>query len=208
VLDMTHQSVEMLLAAQGQAPHPALELVGQAAQGGLEVAQRYVAMKERTAIAGAQATAAQAQAQAQAAQAQAQPRTGPGQTIATPALGDGAPAATEVDEDEEIASAEQTLFGPALPHVLELRQIVDSGGITPDQAAQAIITGISQLVDAGFNQLPILELWSEGHLAELVDVVIPDAKTSFQERMIEAIFKRRNELQRQQQAGEEAGASE
>ena len=195
VNELMMQGVETIIAAQGPAPHPALELLGNAAQGGIDVAQRYVAMKENTGRAAAQAQAATAQAQAQAATAQAQAHTGPGQTIATPALGEG----QLTEEEEEVANVEDELFGEALPQVLELRAAVSAGAVNPQQCASVIVGGIDQMATAGLK-LPILDLWAQGQLAELVEVVIPDAPTSFQEHTINALFAHRNHLIAQNEA--------
>jgi hypothetical protein len=201
VNELMLQSVETIIAAQGPAPSPALDLVGQAAQGGLEVAQRYIAMKERGAQAAAQAQVATAQVQAQAAQAQPV-RTGPGTTIETPALGEG-----QEEESEEVADTEEELFGMALPHVQELRRVVAAGAITPEQAATVIIGGVGELANADAD-VAILDLWAAGQLAELVECVLPEAMTSFQEQMITSLFAQREALMKQAQAAQAQAAKE
>jgi len=198
VWELMQQGLETVLAAQGPAPNPALELVGQAAQGGLEVAQRYVAMKERSAVAAAQAQAASAQAHAQAQAAAAQA------AAQQPALA-GAPEEEDEEEDEEIRETEEELFGPALPHVIELRNAVAAGAVKPAQAGQAIIGGIDQLATAGVH-VPVIDLWANGNLAELVEVVLPDASTAFVEQTIQAIFETRNQMLAQAQQAQVAAS--
>lgn len=199
VWELMQQGLETVLAAQGPAPNPALELVGQAAQGGLEVAQRYVAMKERSAVAAAQAQVATAQANANAARsAQAPP------ALAGAAVEDDE---EEEEENEEIRETEEELFGSAVSRVHELRQAVADGALTPDQAARAVVGGISQMADMGIHA-PILDLWAQGNLAALVESVLPDAPTSYQEQTIEAVFQIRNQMLAAHQAAQAASAQE
>lgn len=221
VWELMQQGLETVLSAQGPAPHPALELAGQAAQGGFDAFQRYIQMKEQESIAKAQAQVATAAHQADAAKAQASQAHAahqrPGQTIESPAL-EGAveeePGEPEVEDGgevevvddapapptpEEIEATEREMFGQALGPIMQLRQAIAEGKVDVKGAAQDILQGIDQVATVGAN-VPAFELWASGDLARLIDVLIPDASTSFKEQLGAILFEVRAKMVESQQA--------
>jgi multidrug efflux pump subunit AcrA (membrane-fusion protein) len=216
------QGLETVLTAQGPAPHPALELVGQAAQGGLEVAQRYIQMREQSATADAQAEAAKAAYAADAAKAQARAAVQASHQQAqqleavTPAAlegviedeeGDADEGAVEVVEapaerpdEKDILRVETELFGVAHKPVMELREAV-ANGMSVEEAAKSILEGINRVAQAKAN-VPAFQMWAEGELGQMVEVLIPDAQTSYKERLIAVLFDVRQKLIEQMQEEE------
>jgi hypothetical protein len=200
VMEMMQQGIETVMTAQGPGTHPALELVGQAAQGGLEVAQNFVQMKKEEAIANAQAQAVAAQAQAQAAVAQSRP--------ASPQLNAAEEEPEEAEEETipsaeappqaDVDAAERELFGLALPKVKELREAVAAGTLDPQQTATAIVGGISEIANRKIKA-KITDAWAQGDLATLVDAILPGLTTSFQETVISTLYDIRNQMLAQAQ---------
>ena len=222
--EMMMHAVDTMMSSQGPAPHPALDLLGQAAQGGLQLAGRFVEAKEQTALAGAHV--AQAQAQAMQQQAMMAQQRAPQQIPSAAAAGvtedepmpnsvakpveevegevvdikNGEPIVEEEGNlsPEDLAKAEAEMFGPALDSIKKMRMGVAGGLLNPEQCAMAIIQGIDEFVRRK-ARVPAFQLWSEGNLPRLLDLMLPDASTSYKEQMIEVVF----EMQRQQGGGGE-----
>lgn len=199
LIEATQQTFENMLNAQGPQVHPALEMLGQGVQGALGVAQRYIEAKENAATNQARAAAAVGQAQAQAQVAAAQLAAAAGGGVPTGAVvGAGQPDEVGDDDDEggegddEIDAMEQELFGGALEQVKKLRNAVASGQAPPDRIASAILDGIAYFGNKG-EAVKAFDLWRTGELAKLIDVLIPDATTSYRGQVAEALFKVRQQ---------------
>jgi hypothetical protein len=184
VWELMQSGIETVLTAQGPAPNPVFDILGQTAQGALEVGQQYVDAKKQTAMADAQARVASAQAAASRPQ------------LAGPEV----PAEVEAEEDVSKPpppSRDEEFFGEAMEAIIPLRQKVASGEVEPDRCAAAILAGIDHYATKGVN-VPAWDLWAEGQLASLVEAMIPQASTSYQERVIQTLFEVRNQMLKQQ----------
>jgi hypothetical protein len=184
---------ENMLNAQSPATHPALEMVSQGMQGIAGIAERYIAAKESTVTTQARAQAASAQANAQAQVAIAAQRGLASAPVVAPTE-----AAPEVEEEEEeaedpaVEAMEIELFGSARPAVLKLRETVEAGEATPEQAAQAVLQGIDHFAAKG-EVIKAFLLWQQNELGKLVGILLPDALPSYKEQMTAVLFEARKQ---------------
>jgi hypothetical protein len=182
-VELMQQGVETLMNLQQPSMHPALEMVGQAAQGGLGILQQYVAGQSQAKQAQAAATAQVAMAQQQMAH-RAQPAQLGAPGGAAPAVATPVAAAVAHGERDEAA-----YFGPAWTAVQQFRAAVASGNTAPDRAAQGIIQAINHFANQGVaGNVRAFDLWKKGELAELVDALLPGAPTSYREQTTQALF--------------------
>ncbi len=188
VWELMQSGIETVLTAQGPAPNPVFEILGQTAQGALEVGQQYVDAKKQAAMADAQARVASAQAAAASSKPQL---SGPRSDVPPDNI-----EADEVSEPPPVGRDEQ-LFGPVMEAIAPLRQKVASGELDPDRCAAAILAGIDHYVNQGVK-VPAWDLWADGQLATLIEAMIPQASTSYQEKVIQVLFEVRNQMLRQQ----------
>lgn len=92
-------------------------------------------------------------------------------------------------------------FGVALQSVERLRTGVRVGKLDAAKAAWAILQGIDQVAKAK-AVVPAFDLWAQGRVAELIDLMLPDAKPSFNQSIVDAIMTMAQQAQqaaRQQQ---------
>jgi hypothetical protein len=186
---------ENMLNAQSPPTHPALEMVSQGMQGIMGVAERYITAKESATSNQARASAAAAQAQAQAQIAIAAQR-GLAAAPVVPVPTEAAPA-VEVEEDDEdeaedpaVEAMEVELFGAARTAVLRLRESVEAGEVTPEQAAQAVLQGIDHFAKTG-EVVKAFGLWQQNELGKLVGILLPDSLPSYKEQMTGFLFEAR-----------------
>jgi len=184
--ELMQKGVEAILSAQGPGTHPALAMVGEGLQGGLQLAQRALELQEQKAQAGERTAQVRAAYEAQAKMAQA----GVTQQLAGPPAG-AAPAQEEEEQDpspeDELKETEEKLFGPALEAVRRLRKGVADGHLTPELAAAGLVNGIKHFIEQK-QPVPAFELWKKGEIAQLVDVLLPQAIASFREQMNATLF--------------------
>lgn len=188
IMDLQTRVMENALQMQGPQTHPALEMAGRAAEGILGVAQQYIQMKEQATKQDAQAKVATAQMAVQAQAIQAQQAQLAASAAAPAAEGE----AEGDDEDDEATELEEKLFGPALPQVEKLRDLITGGQIDPTQAAQAVIQGIQHFA-AKKEPVEAFGLWHQGNIAELVACLVPDALDSYKGQMAQALFDARSQ---------------
>lgn len=175
VFQLQRTAVEMMKdVTQGPAPHPALEMLGQALQGIQSTAQGYFEMKKQAAVADARARAVEAQSRG------ALPAAPPG---ARPAAPQGAaPPQPEAPVAGNMTPHEQQLFG--LPKVLEyvedLRKAVKEGRVTPEQCVGWVQTAHSQIVAGGMRKhVRVFDLFENQMYDDFVRALIPDAPQAF-----------------------------
>ena len=221
--DLMANGVEQILHAQGPGVHPALAMLGQGVEGGLGMAQQYLEMKKSEVEVNAQARSIQAQMEAQTriktAEIKAQSAANRyvdgnmvGQQVVTSAAEpdqiDGeiqedeveAEEQSEVDEVINLKEKEEALFGEALPHIMRLRKGVGAGSISPTQTAAGIFQAAEHFGSkaAEGEDLPLVfALFQEERFADLVDVLIPEAKPQFREEVSSAIYTGMANLKRQ-----------
>lgn len=200
--------VESILQAQGPGVHPALAMLGSAAEGGLGMAQRYMEMKETEATSNAQARQVQAQLEAQTRIRQEQIRAQAAMERPLPAelsaTATNEPAEKESEESEneaveaepaevDIKEVEKELFGPAHDAIMRLRKGVAANTIAPIQTAAAILQAIDHFVAKG--EIPaVFDLYREQRFADFVDALIPDASHSYREEATVALLAGINQL--------------
>jgi hypothetical protein len=205
-LDMVTTAAETMMNMQQPSMHPALEMVGQAAQGGLGILQQYVAGNAQTKQAEAQAQGMAAQA---AAMAQAQAQRAAGQHALAGAQ-PGTPVVIAAGQPTVIAAGkrdEAAFFGPAWGSVQQFRQAVSTGNVDPTKAAAGIVQAINYFAHAGTAaDVRAFDLWKRGELAELVDALLPGAPTSYREQTTQLLFQLLQQL-RAQQGGQRATAT-
>lgn len=99
-------------------------------------------------------------------------------------------------------------FGDAYDEIKKLRLGVRTGQLDAMKAAMAITTGVSRIIEMPNVNVPAFSLWREGRLAELIGLMLPEAKESFRQKVEEAIFALHKHAQQQaaQQAANAAGA--
>jgi hypothetical protein len=202
--ELMANGVESILSAQGPGVHPALAMLGQAAEGGLGIAQQYINMKEQETAANAQARTIQAQmdaqARVQAEKIRAEAATAQLQGATAPLDADG-----EVDEDEldgeeageaevieapsqeEIAATEKELFGDALTAVRHLRSHVAQGKMQPVEVAGRIFQAIQHFTNQGDDMPKVFDLFKDQRFGDFVDVLLPSAPASFRQQVGDAI---------------------
>jgi len=190
--ELMMQGVEAIMASQPQPVHPALEMLQNAAAGGLQLGQQYLAMKQHETQSNAhvqqQAMMQQQQLAQQRAEMQAQQRAQIGAAMAS---GEAPEEVEQADEahlgDMTEGELEQQLFGPLIGEVDKLRRGVADGQLSPQEAAAAILQGIQVCQQRGIR-VPAFDMWDEGEIAQLVNVLIPEAKTSFHEQLAQELF--------------------
>jgi hypothetical protein len=107
---------------------------------------------------------------------------------------------SEVDEVINLKEKEEALFGEALPHIMRLRKGVGAGSISPTQTAAGIFQAAEHFGSkaAEGEDLPLVfALFQEERFADLVDVLIPEAKPQFREEVSSAIYTGMANLKRQ-----------
>lgn len=98
-----------------------------------------------------------------------------------------APAVVSPEVTADRKKRDQQNFGVALSSVERLRKGVRDGKLDAAKAAFAIVQGVDQVAKAK-AVVPAFGLWIEGRIAELVDLMLPDAKPSFREEVVGAIL--------------------
>lgn len=197
-MELMQQGVETVLNMQQPSMHPALEMVGQAAQGGLGILQQYVAGKQQTDQVQAQAQAQVAQsavvAQMQQDRMRSQQQLAGAPPGTQPAVAANQPSAVAAGKRDEAA-----YFGPAWTAVQQFRSAVSTGTVAPPMAAQGIVQAINHFATNGkAGQVAAFDLWRKGELAELVDALLPGAPTSYREQTTQSLFQLLQQLRAQQ----------
>lgn len=217
--DMWVNSMDSILQANGPGVHPALAMIGSGVEGGLGIAQQYLEMKQGETQANAQARTIQAQMEAQArvrsAQIKAEAANG-ARGAETPV--DGAPAGEDAPETEETevpegvgdpgveevevisGPNEERVFGAALEPVMRLRKGVESGAVSPAQAAAVVLQAVDYFGKAaaeGDELPPIFALFQEERFADLIDALIPEARANFRDEASAALYQGVANLKRQ-----------
>lgn len=189
--ELMMQGVEAIMASQPQPVHPALEMLQNAAAGGLQLGQQYLAMKQHETQSHAhvqqQAMAQQQQLAQQRAEMQAQQRAQIGAAMTSGEVPEDEQGGDEQLGDMTEGELESQLFGPLIGEVEKLRRGVADGQLSAQQAAAAVLQGIQVCQQRGIR-VPAFDMWDEGEIASLVGVLIPDAKTSFQEHLAQELF--------------------
>jgi len=184
--EFMQNAMEVAMQAQGGgAVHPAVQMIGEGLQGGLQLAQQYIQMKGQGQTTQARAAVAIEQARAQAA-VQAGQLAGAHVPEAEPEEEEESPEDAAERHAAEILAKETELFGPALESVQRMRVGVASGALDPAGAANALVVGVEQAGKSGLK-IPAFELWLRKEWSQLVDILIPDAPTSYKEQMLQAM---------------------
>lgn len=212
--DMWMHSMEAIMGSQPQGVHPAIAMLGSGVEGGLGIAQQYLEMKQNETQANAQARNIQSQMEAQArvraAQVQAQAQAHAAETVPVdPGASEGEEPGEEEDTEspqehaddveviaaaptqDELIDKEQQLFGEALPHVTRLRKGVGSGAISTMQCAAIVLQAVDHFGSAaagGAELPPVFALFQEERFPELIDTLIPAARSEFRDEATAALF--------------------
>ena len=94
----------------------------------------------------------------------------------------------DAESQAQRKKADMEMFGKGavLTAVGNLRRAVRDGKLDPRGAAAAILRGIDEIVKKK-QKVPMLALWANGQLAEVIDAMLPDATMKFRESVIEEI---------------------
>jgi hypothetical protein len=113
-----------------------------------------------------------------------------------------------VDAEAQAArkKADREMFGAALQSIQKLRKKVRDGEFDQQTAAAAILQGVDQIMKLKVK-VPIMDLWAAGQLADVLELMLPDATMKFREQVIEAIVQIVQQAQQAAQAQAAAQAS-
>lgn len=229
--ELMMQGVETILQAQGPAMHPALEMLGNGIQAAVGLGGKAIEERAEVGRMQAQAQMAQANANAQLAQQlQRQQQLAQQRALAGAQQEDQQPEEpeepeTEEDEDEESAvrvdataatdakKRDVEMFGPALDSIKRLRLGVKTGALDAEKAAQAIIMGVTEFLKQKHANpalsIPAFDLWAQGQVGEVIDLMLPDAKPSMRAKVVDIIIamaeEQREALRKHQIAQREQG---
>lgn len=92
----------------------------------------------------------------------------------------------DAEEQARRKKADREMFGAALQSIQTLRKKVRDGEFDQQGAAAAILQGIDRIVKLKVK-VPVMDLWAAGQLAEVLDLMLPDATTKFREQVIDII---------------------
>lgn len=205
-LRMMQNVMQMMSGMQGS---PGWEMADKALEAGRDVLDKFVTSKRDMGVATAQSQAAQAHAQVQLAAMRAQQMAadddaednaedevedkGEGKVPRYAGKdGDAGSDAPTKQNGTAHEAHEAIIFGEIYEQVLQLRAIVASGNMTPEQVAEALVQAALQVKQMNkWDDIPVMTLYADQRYADLIDRVLPGIPSEFATVIVKEIIRLR-----------------